>query len=966
MEAAPPRQLANGRFMDRALFGSRPEEGTPMPLIESGHTPSSTYRVQLHREFNFGELEDLAPYFADLGISDVYLSPIFKSVPGSQHGYDVTDFSEINPELGGGEGFSRLAAVLRSNGCRIILDFVPNHMGIEGLLNQRWRDVLEHGPESRYASFFDIQWKAESNEDHPRVLVPLLADQYGKVLEQGELKLVLDNGLSLRHQQATLPLRPETYAPILEPLDCAGASPEEGEAIRHILAALSEGIVPAPDTKNAAETILEMRSERLKERLETAVSRFPGLKGGLEARLSELNGTVGDSGSFDELHSLIERQHYRLARWQYGAHEINYRRFFAIDTLVGLHMENPEVFRECHALLSGLLATGDVSGLRIDHIDGLLQPEAYLRRLQTLTRADREKPLYVLVEKILERHEALPASWPVHGTTGYEFMRDAADILVDSSQATRLDTVYRRFAADNGYEPLVTSSKRLIISEMFANAVSNLGAELMSIVSGDRMWRDLTRHELTTAVSELAAHMQVYRTYRKKTEPLGDEDSAVMADACSRAVADNPRADPQALHFVRDILIGLYPKASAPAEYRSRLLSWVLMFQQYTGAIMAKSVEDTAFYNYNRLVGLNEVGGDPGTIGGTLANFHSTNASRLENSPLSLLATSTHDSKFSEDVRARLYAISELTREWEAWIEDWRAKTGRHVGSIEGHDAPDALDQYRFFQVLLGVWPLSEDEVDDAFRSRLREHFRKSVDEAKRHTSIMNRNESYLAACDRFVDCVTTTQSGEDFLEAFRPCARRVARIGMVNSLAQLVIKCTAPGVPDFYQGNETWNFSLVDPDNRRLVDFGARLKAMNRIRAARASDLLTNWRDGGIKLRVTRDLLRLRREIPNLFAIGSYGAIAATGTFSANVVSYCRKIGTDAVIVVVPRVAAKLGCPPLGAVWEDTRLDGFPIAAEWQDVLTGRTYPGDQPLFLRSILSELPVAVLRRRERTE
>ncbi len=936
-----------------------------MPLTESGHMPSSTYRVQLHREFNFAELANLAPYFADLGISDIYLSPIFKSVPGSQHGYDVTDFSEINPELGGVDGFSRLAAVLRSNGCHIILDFVPNHMGIEGLLNQRWRDVLEHGPQSRYASFFDIQWKAEQNEDHPRVLVPLLADQYGKVLEQGELKLVLDDGLSLRHQHANLPLRPETYVSILEPLASKGATREETSALRRVLISLSEEIELAPGAKNAGDIILEIRTERLKERLEEALLQIPALKDKLESRLASINGTIGDSGSFDELHSLIERQHYRLARWQYGAHEINYRRFFAIDTLVGLHMENPEVFRECHALLSVLLATGDVSGLRIDHIDGLLQPEAYLRRLQTLTRADKDKPLYVLVEKILERNEALPASWPVHGTTGYEFIRDIADILVDGSQAARLDTVYRRFAADNGYGALVTASKRLIIAEMFANAVSNLGAELMSIVSGDRMWRDLTRHELTTAVSELAAHMQVYRTYRKKLEPLGEEDAAVMADACSRAVADNPRADPQALHFVRDILIGLHPKASAPSEYRSRLLAWVLTFQQYTGAIMAKSVEDTAFYNYNRLVGLNEVGGDPGSIGGTLATFHRTNAGRQENSSLSLLTTSTHDSKFSEDVRARLYAISELTREWETWIEDWKAKTSRHVGSIEGQDAPDALDQYRFFQVLLGVWPLSEDEVDDSFRSRLREHFRKSVDEAKRHTSIMNRNESYLAACDRFVDCVTTKETGEDFLEAFRPCARRVARIGMVNSLAQLVIKCTAPGVPDIYQGNETWNFSLVDPDNRRPVDFGIRLKALNRIRAARASDLLTNWRDGGIKLRVTRDLLRLRREIPSLFATGAYGVIPASGTFSAHVVSYCRTHQGDAILVAVPRVAAKLGCPPLGAVWEDTRLDGFPVAAEWQDVLTGRTYPGDQPLHLRSVLSELPFAVLRKIERT-
>jgi (1->4)-alpha-D-glucan 1-alpha-D-glucosylmutase len=947
--------------MGRERFGSRHEGRMTMPLTDSGHVPSSTYRVQLHGQFTFADLEALGSYFDDLGISDLYLSPIFKSVPGSQHGYDVTDFTEINPELGGSQGLGRLAESLHARGCGIILDFVPNHMGIEGLLNQRWRDVLEHGPSSRYASFFDIQWKAEPNEDHPRVLVPLLSDQYGKVLEQGDIKLIYEDGLSLRYQQATLPLRPESYQPILEPLASASSFPADARPLLDSLASRGDRAA-APSGDTAA---VEMRTERLKSYLERAIADSPGFKEQFECRLASLNGTVGDSASFDGLHQIIERQHYRLARWQYGAHEINYRRFFAIDTLVGLHMENPDVFRECHALLGRLLASGHVAGLRIDHIDGLLQPETYLKRLQSLTRASTNKPLYVVVEKILAGGEALPPSWPVHGTTGYEFVRDLADVFVDGSQAGRLDTVYKRFGADTGYGALVTSSKRMIVAEMFANAVSNLGAELMTIVAGDRLWRDLTRHELTTAVSELATHMQVYRTYRTGAEPLGGQDAAVMAEACAMAVADNPRADPQALHFVRDIIIGTYPPSGAPAEYKGRLLAWVLTFQQYTGAIMAKSVEDTAFYNYNRLVGLNEVGCDPGTIGGTVAGFHKTNARRQEQSPLSLITTSTHDSKFSEDVRARLYVISELTREWEVWIEDWRTRTERHVGAIEGHAAPDALDQYRFFQILLGAWPLFENEVDDAFRARLREHFRKSVDEAKRHTSIMNRNEAYLAACDRFVDCVTTEESGGDFLEAFRPCASRVARLGMVNSLAQLVIKCTAPGVPDIYQGNETWSFSLVDPDNRRPVDFASRAAALGRVTGAPVAALLEDWRDGGIKLRVTRDLLNLRRDAPSLFSVGSYVPVPTVGSFSANIVSFMRRDASETVLVAVPRVSAKLGCPPVGPVWDDTRLDEVPPSTSWQDVITGAVYAGDQPLFMRSIFSQLPFAVLRSQGRT-
>jgi (1->4)-alpha-D-glucan 1-alpha-D-glucosylmutase len=928
-----------------------------MALTESGHVPSSSYRIQLHRGFNFADLGELAPYFSDLGISDIYLSPIFKSVPGSQHGYDVTDFSEVNSELGGSGGFGRIATILKTHGCRIILDFVPNHMGIEGALNQRWRGVLEQGPLSRYASFFDIQWKSDASEDHPRVLVPLLADQYGKVLEQGDLSVVWESGLSLRYQQATLPLRPETYQLILEPV-AARAAARDAEALRKAMEALTESSSAAP----ASESSLEERTATLKGRLERAVSASAELKSLLEARLVVLNGTVGDPGSFDELHRIIESQHYRLARWQYGAHEINYRRFFAIDTLVGLHMENPEVFRESHALLGRLLSGGDVSGLRIDHIDGLLQPEAYLRRLQALPRADKEKPLYVLVEKILAQGEMLPASWPVHGTTGYEFISNIAAVLVDGAQADRLDAVYRRFGAEKSYPSLVTASKRMIIAEMFANAVSNLGAELMAIVGGDRMWRDLTRHELTTAVSELAAHMQVYRTYRKGGGPMSADDTAVMNDACLMAVADNPRADPQALNFVKDILVGTYPPSSAPAAYRDQIVAWILTFQQYTGAIMAKAVEDTAFYNYNRLVGLNEVGCDPGTIGGTVAAFHQASAARLKNCPRSLLTTSTHDSKFSEDVRARLYAISELAMEWEAWIEDWRQKTGMHLGSIEGRAAPDALDQYRFFQVLLGIWPLYGSEVDETFRGRLKEHFRKSVDEAKRHTSIMNRNEAYLAACDRFVDCVTTEESGRDFLEAFRPCAAQIARLGMVNSLAQLAIKCTAPGVPDFYQGCEAWSFSLVDPDNRRPVDFSSLTKALGRAACAPVSELLDTWRDGVLKLRVTRDLLRLRREMPNVFAEGSYAAAVVAGAFAANVVSFSRTAAGAAVVTAVPRVSAKLGSPPMGPAWEDTRLEVVPEASEWTDVITGKVHDGHKPLLLRSLFSELPFAVLRRR----
>jgi (1->4)-alpha-D-glucan 1-alpha-D-glucosylmutase len=932
-----------------------------MALTESGHTPSSTYRVQLHGKFKFSDLGSLAPYFENLGVSDLYLSPIFASVPGSQHGYDVTDFSEVNPELGGAREFSRVAARLRSHGCSVILDFVPNHMGIEGALNVRWREVLENGPGSRYAEFFDIAWKAEPGEDHPRVLVPILGDHYGKVLERGEITLVCEDGFSLRYQKATFPLRPESYAPILE--DLAAEIPFMPQDLREIAAGFAAA-PPAAEAAHAGPPGPDGSMRVLKGRLASALSSSPALAQRLSDRLALLNGTPGNPGSFDALHAIIERQHYRLVRWQSGAHEINYRRFFAIDTLVGVHMENPDVFRECHALVGRLLANGEVRGLRIDHVDGLRQPEDYLRQLQSLSREDRNRPLYVLAEKILAAGESIPEAWPIHGTTGYEFISDLASLLVDPSGAAAADAAYARSTGDSlDYAALVIRCKRLIIAEMFANAVSNLGADLVAIVAGDRRWRDLTRHELTTAVSELAAHLGVYRTYRRRVDPVVAPDPAAVEDACRRAVAGNPRSDSQAFEFLRDLLIGAYPAADASPEYRGRILDWVLTFQQYTGAIMAKSVEDTAFYNYNRFIGLNEVGCDPGTFGGGTDAFHASNGRRLATCPLTLLASSTHDSKFSEDARARLYALSEVMPEWESWLAAFRRSAARHLVEVDGAPAPDALDQYRFFQVLLAAWPLSEAEVDEAFRARLREHVRKCVDEAKRHTSIMNRNEPYVLACERFMDSVTTEASGGDFLAAFRPCADWIARLGMVNALTQLVLKCTVPGVPDVYQGTETWAFNLVDPDNRRPVDHAAHAATLDRVADEAPSRLLEAWRDGGIKLRVTRDLLRLRRELPEVFSSGSYLGLAAQGAFAANVVSFARAHGSETVVVVVPRLTARLGTPPTGPVWDDTILRDLPPSAGWQDVVTRRSFPGHEPLFLRTVLAELPFAVLRSRE---
>lgn len=932
-----------------------------MPLLDTAHVPVCTYRIQLQGKFTFLELAGLTPYFKELGIADFYLSPILAATPGSSHGYDITDYRKVNPELGGGDGFDLLATRLRSEGFNLVLDFVPNHMGIAGVLNQWWRDVLENGRLSPFEAFFDIQWKQENYRGHPRVLVPVLEDHYGKMLEEGKITLAYGDEFSLRHGDIALPVSPESYAGLLGSVGADPGTGEEHPALAAIVAEFSA--LPGPDPRSdpdgarkRAETV-----DRLKKEAAAAVLGSAPVQARLAARLKEINGHPGDPASFDELHALIERQHYRLSRWKTGAHEINYRRFFAIDSLVGLHMENAEVFRACHELLGRFVREGKVAGLRIDHIDGLRQPEDYLRRLQSLDRPDNSKPLYVLVEKILARDEVLPEAWPVHGTTGYEFIPELAALFVDGTAETRFDEIYRRFTGEtSSYPEIVYEKKRMIIADLFVNAVSNLGAELVEIVSLDRRWRDLTRHELTTAVSEFMASMDVYRTYRRRQEPVSSADRRVLDAACARALACNPRADPQPFEFLRDLLVGSYPGADASEDVHVRLLNWVLTFQQYTGAVMAKAVEDTAYYTYNRLVALSEVGGDPERFGGTVDGFHRANADRLARCPHTMLTTSTHDTKLSEDVRARLYALSELPDEWESWIRGWLQLTVRHTTQIEGVAAPDVLDLYRFFQVLLGVWPLEAGAADATLRGRLREHFRKAVSEAKRHTSIMQANEAYLAACDRFVDGITAAETAPDFLAVFIPCARRIARLGMVNSLAQLVLKCTVPGIPDFYQGNEIWDFSLVDPDNRRPVDFPHRQELLAAVAQSETSRLLEDWRDGGIKLAVMVRLLRFRARYALLFSAGDYRPVAARGTFGENLVAFTRNHEAKSVLVVVPRLTAELGAPPLGLVWDDTQLlQEARATTRWRDVLTQRMYSAKEPLFLRALFAELPFAVL-------
>jgi (1->4)-alpha-D-glucan 1-alpha-D-glucosylmutase len=966
--------------------------------------PGATYRLQLGSGLSFPQAAALASYLSDLGVTDVYLSPILQ--PGSEGspGYDVADHGRINDSLGGEAGFRRLAAALAEHGLGRLVDIVPNHMGIASPRNAWWQSVLEHGPASPRAGFFDIDWSPPKPELRNRLLLPILEDHYGRVLERQDLRLHYAEGaFSIRYGPAVLPISPHTYPMIL-----AGRLPELERAVGpgdpHLqeLATILETAqrLPRPDEANPARRAERIRgTTEVKQRLASLTQASMAVKGLVEDALFQLNGTAGRPESFDRLDALLSAQPYRVSYWGVAGDEINYRRFFDVNDLAAIRMEDPEVFEATHGLLVRLVREGLITGLRVDHPDGLYSPARYFQALQEACAGPPagdpagRPPFYVVVEKILFPGEPLPDHWPVHGTTGYELLNALNGIFVDPRGVRALDHVYQRFTGLSAPFPEVAHrARRLVTETTMAGEFEVLGRRLARLAERGRDSRDFTGRILTDALRELVASFPVYRTY------VGDEGPEVKAldrrhveDAVVAAKRQSPTTNPSVFDFIGGLLTD------------GRHLDFARRFQQLTGPVAAKGVEDTAFYRYNRLLSLNEVGGWPDRGGTSLADFHRVNAERLSRWPHALSATSTHDTKRSEDVRARINVLSEIPLEWRAHVRTWHRVNRRHLTLIDGRPAPDPNEEYGLYQALVGAWPLGpmDDAAHAAFTERIQQYVFKALREAKVHTSWVHARPAYDAAVRdfvarildragsppapagrlrRLVNALVPEAAGNPFLADFWPFQTRVASAALYTSLSQSLLKLVVPGVPDIYQGTEAWDFSLVDPDNRRPVDHARLAVELAAIRAALAEPgggvgelartLLARKEDGRVKLYVTHRGLDLRRRHPRLFQQGAYLPVEVRGTRRDHVVAVGRQLEGQGVLAVVPRFVARLNLagPPVGpGLWTGTWLalpESLVRPAYW-NVLTGQEVPvgvrdGRPALGLESVLESFPVALLR------
>jgi (1->4)-alpha-D-glucan 1-alpha-D-glucosylmutase len=970
--------------------------------------PVSTYRLQFNRDFTFEQARALVEYFHELGITDCYSSPILKARAGSPHGYDIVDHSKVNPELGGESELVELARALREREMGLVADVVPNHMCIASSENDWWQDVLDNGPGSPYARYFDVDWNPPNPALKNRVLLPILGDQFGRVLEKQELRVAYrDGAFHLGYWETQLPIASRSTTLILR-LALDGARTLLGDAhayvfeLESIITAL--GHLPARTETDPAR-VRERRREKdvVRRRLSELVKQSNEARAAVHDALTRINGVKGRPESFDLLEELLSEQAYRLSFWRVASDEINYRRFFDINELAAVRVEERPVFTAVHEVVFRLLRQGLVTGLRVDHIDGLLDPFKYLADLQREagvaarrkqkeeTRADDEEgdargegvadaqgPLltYVVVEKILGHDELLRRDWPVHGTTGYDFLNLLNGVFVETANAQAFRELYAEFTgARVRFSDLLYECKRLILDAAMSSELHVLARRLDRIAEQHRYSRDFTQNSLQQALAELIACFPVYRSYIRRSQTSVSPDDRLNINTAVRAAARrNPAQDPSIFDFIASLLLLKDPKGTSPAE-RAERRDFALRFQQLTSPVTAKGIEDTAFYRFHPLASLNEVGGEPAIFGTPIERYHRRNQDRQESWPHTLSATATHDTKRGEDTRARINTLSEMPEEWNRAVHRWREMNRARKSSVEGAQAPDANEEYLLYQTLVGTWPLqtmNEDELGVYVR-RIQEYMNKALKEAKLHTSWINPNDVYERAVGEFVASILDAAGGGGFLPDFARFQRTPTRAGMLNSLAQTLLKTTAPGVPDFYQGTELWSFTLVDPDNRRPVDYELRRALLASMRDAGdalelVNELLKRPEDGRIKLYVTSRALMFRRGCRDLFARGSYAALRADGKRADNVIAFARADEEKTAVVVAGRFFTRLGIGDSGALrlnaegWGDTRLQlgELQSGGRFRDVFTGREFDArDDALALSEILSPLPVALL-------
>jgi len=903
--------------------------------------PLATYRLQLTKDFGFADAAALVPYLKKLGVTHLYASPFLKARPGSTHGYDIVDHDRLNPELGDEASFERLSNLLKEHDLGLILDFVPNHMGVGRADNAWWLDVLEWGQKSPYAQVFDIAWDALPLWRHPAVLLPILGKPYGAVLQAGEIELKYDRetgSFAAWYFEHKLPINPQRYSEMLRTIVHA-ANAADTSAGRDLIALADDYRDPSkPDYRGGPE---------LKKRLAAIAGGADVIANGLAVYRSDT-----EHGA-RTLHLLLERQNYRLAYWRVAFSAVNYRRFFDVNDLAGIRVEAPATFRAIHTLVARLIAHDRLQGLRLDHIDGLRDPAQYTRRLQMLVRKlrrdhDLAPQFYTIVEKILGEGEEMPSLPGIAGTTGYEWLNTISRVLVDGAGLPPLENIWRNFTGErNAFHAMLQAAKQRVIDSMLASEFTVLTRALARIAAGHFSTRDFTMDRLRAALQLYVIEFPVYRTY-VTAAGANERDRKLIEETIEQARRRWTAPDPNIFDFLRDVIT--LDLASNPGYSAPRVRNFALKLQQFTGPLMAKSLEDTTFYRYHRLLALNEVGGEPDAPALSLDEFHARMRKRAEGAPSGLTATATHDTKRGEDARARILALAEMPQEWESGVREWAEHNAQFTLQHESQRWPSKGHEYMLYQALIGAWPGTP---EGEFVKRMQAYAIKAAREGKQETSWTNPNEAYERALQNFVAAILDPNRSGPFIASFGRFAERTALIGALNGLSQLALKAMVPGVPDFYQGTELWDFSLVDPDNRRPVDFSLREREIGS--EVPWPDLTRDWRDGRLKLALTRALLRIRQEHTDVFQHGTYEPVAVAGLHTDQVIAIKRQYMQDTVVVAAGRHFAPL--TGSGTQWPSGWAGTLEVdtAKKYCNALS----TGEDSLELSDLFRTFPVAVL-------